>query len=92
MRSRFRARYGRRACPRHGSKQAVRTVKEDCARFQLARPSTPQGQEIGRIRALARDLPKLWVAPSTQPIDRQQIIRILVERVEATAAKAIAWT
>lgn len=64
--------------------QAVRTVEEDYARFQRAQPSAPQGQEIGRIRALARDLPKLWVAPTTQPIDRQQIIRILVEQVVAT--------
>jgi hypothetical protein len=31
---------------------------------------------------LARDLPALWDAPTTTPVDRQQVIRFLVERVE----------
>ncbi len=79
--------------------QASRAVEEDYARFQRTQPSVPTGQEVERIRALARDLPTLWVAPTTQPIDRQQIIRILVEQVVATVRGqsdrldvAITWT
>jgi hypothetical protein len=82
-----------------GALQTVRTVEEDYARFRRTQPSVPTGSEVERIRALARDLPALWIAPTTQSIDRQQIIRILVEQVVATVQGqsdrldvAITWT
>ena len=79
--------------------QQVRSVEEDYARFQRTQPSTPTDREVEQIRALARDLPTLWGAPTTQPIDKQQIIRILVEQVVANVVDktdrvcaTITWT
>jgi DNA invertase Pin-like site-specific DNA recombinase len=62
---------------------AVRSVEEEYARFQRTQPASLMGREVEQIRALAHDLPALWVAATTRPIDRQQIVRILVEEVEA---------
>lgn len=64
--------------------QEVRRLEEDYARFRQTQPTTLTRQEVDQIRALARDLPALWDAATTTPIDRQQIIRFLVERVEAS--------
>ncbi len=33
------------------------------------------------IRHLAQDIPALWMAPTTTPQDRQQIVRMLIERI-----------
>lgn len=63
----------------------VRQLEEDYARFQQTTPLRPTSADTRRLRALARDLPALWHAPTTQPIDRQQIIRILIEEVEVIA-------
>jgi hypothetical protein len=63
----------------------VRQLEEDYARFQQTKPFRPTSTDTRRLRALAGDLPALWHPPTTQPIDRQQIIRILVEEVEVIA-------
>jgi len=34
------------------------------------------------IRHLAEDIPALWASPTTTPQDRQQIVRMLIERIE----------
>ena len=62
--------------------QEVRRLEEEYARFRQAQPTTLSRTEVDQIRALARDLPALWHAPTTTPADRQRIIRFLVERVE----------
>ena len=62
--------------------QEVRRLEEEYARFRQTQPTTLSRTEVDQIRALARDLPALWDAPTTTPADRQQIIRFLVERVE----------
>jgi DNA invertase Pin-like site-specific DNA recombinase len=64
---------------------AERAMEEDYARFRQSQPATPTGADLERIRALAQDLPAVWNASTTKPVDRQRIIRILVEGVEATA-------
>jgi hypothetical protein len=61
--------------------QEVRGLEEDYARFRLQQPAALTEREREQIRALAQDLPALWQAPTTTPIDQQQIIRFLVERV-----------
>jgi len=38
-------------------------------------------QDRARIRALARDLPAVWRAPTTQPEDRKAMLRIAIECV-----------
>src|SRR5262249_4750341 len=64
--------------------QEVRRLEEEYARFRQTQPIRLTYAEVDQIRQLARDLPALWDAATTQPADRQRIIRFLVERVEAT--------
>ena len=59
----------------------VRALEEEYARFRQQQPATLNEHELAQIRALAEDLPALWQAATTTPVDRQQIIRFLVERV-----------
>jgi DNA invertase Pin-like site-specific DNA recombinase len=61
--------------------QEVRRLEEAYARFRQTQPTVLTSQEVEQIRQLVRDLPALWVAPTTTPADRQRIIRFLVERV-----------
>ena len=49
--------------------QAVRELEEEYARFQRGQPRLPTAADKEHIRALARDLPALWHAPTTQPIE-----------------------
>lgn len=64
--------------------QEVRRLEEEYARFQQVQPTTLTRAETDQIHALARDLPTLWGAPTTTPIDRQQIVRFLIARVEVS--------
>ena len=49
---------------------------------ELARqPARLQPAEIEAIRCLAEDVPALWHAPTTTPIDRQMIARLMLEQV-----------
>ena len=59
----------------------VRRLEEDYARFQRRQPTTLTTREVEQIRGLAQDLPALWQAATTTAVDRQQVIRFLVERV-----------
>ena len=54
---------------------------EDYARFRRQQPATLTAREAEQIRLLSQDLPALWHAPTTTAADRQEIIRLLVERV-----------
>jgi hypothetical protein len=58
-----------------------RGVEEEYDRFRAGQPSdlSPSDREL--VRSLAIDLPALWSAPTTSPQDRQEIIRLLIERV-----------
>jgi Recombinase/Recombinase zinc beta ribbon domain len=44
---------------------------------QKARVATPEQKE--RVLALARDLPRLWHAPTTQAKDRKRMLRLLIK-------------
>jgi hypothetical protein len=35
-----------------------------------------------QVRQLAQDIPELWSSESTTPVDRQQLVRLLIERIE----------
>jgi hypothetical protein len=61
--------------------QEVRQLEENYARFRRQQPATLTSREAEQIRKLSQDLPALWHAPTTTPADRQEIIRLLVERV-----------
>jgi hypothetical protein len=58
-----------------------RQAEEALDRFIRQQPSRLTAEEAGRIRALADDIPALWRAPSTSGLERQTIVRALVEQV-----------
>lgn len=58
-----------------------RHAEESLDRFLREQPSRLTVEEMKRIRALAQDIPALWQAPSTSGIERQTILRALVEQV-----------
>jgi hypothetical protein len=52
--------------------------------------------ERHRIRALAQDLPRLWYAPTITPIERKQLVRLLIKDVTLTKGQttirvAVRW-
>lgn len=50
--------------------------------FQRTQPLTLNEDQRRLIRHLAEDVPAVWNSPTTTPADRQQIVRMLVERIE----------
>ena len=61
-----------------------RRLEEEYARFNRDQPRSLPACEREQIRALSRDLPGLWHAPTTTAADRQRVIRLLVKEVVAT--------
>jgi len=59
----------------------VEDLKKQAADFQQqkARVMTPEQKE--KVLALARDLPRLWHAPSTQAKDRKRMLRLLIKDI-----------
>ena len=56
-------------------------LQEEYARFRRERPPELTSREREAILRLAHDIPALWHASETTPQDRQEIVRVLVERV-----------
>jgi DNA invertase Pin-like site-specific DNA recombinase len=56
-------------------------LKKQAAEFQgqEARVATPE--QKAKVLALARDLPRLWHAPSTQAKDRKRMLRLLIKDI-----------
>jgi DNA invertase Pin-like site-specific DNA recombinase len=56
-------------------------LKKQVAEFQRqeARVATPE--QKAKVLALARDLPRLWHAPSTQSKDRKRMLRLLIKDI-----------
>jgi hypothetical protein len=74
-------------------------VREGYDRFRRESPQELGLEELGRIRALAADIPALWNAADTPAADRKEIVRALIERVTLTipgdaeqAMVRIEWT
>jgi DNA invertase Pin-like site-specific DNA recombinase len=61
-----------------------RQAKEEFDRFQQHLPPQPTRQEREQITALAGDITALWNAAGTSVVDRKEIIRCLIERVEVS--------
>lgn len=58
-----------------------RTAQETLDRFLQQQPLRLTAEETARIHSLATDIPALWQTQSTSGVERQQILRTLVERV-----------
>jgi DNA invertase Pin-like site-specific DNA recombinase len=52
------------------------------ADFVKQQPQVLTNEQKKDIRALAEEIPALWNADSTQPVDRQEIARLLIDAVE----------
>lgn len=65
-----------------------RQLEEEFERSQRSAPARLSESAASVIRALARDLPRVWSAPTTTAADRQRIARFLLERVVITVDKA----
>lgn len=59
-------------------------LRVDYDRFRAAQPAALSDAERATIRRLASDLPALWHAPTTQPAERQEIIRLMLQRAVVT--------
>lgn len=59
-----------------------RSVQEDYERFRNDGPSALAANEVERVQSLAANLPQVWDSPSTSDIDRQEVARCLIERVD----------
>ena len=68
-----------------------RRLEEEYARFSRNQPEGLSAGEREQIRALARDLPALWQAPTTTAADRQRIVRLLVKEVVVTVRGESEW-
>jgi hypothetical protein len=63
---------------------AEAALKAEYDRFQAVQPMTLSEAKRAAIRRLASDLPALWHAPSTQPAQRQEIVRLMLQRAIVT--------
>ena len=59
-------------------------LEADYQRFTEEQPATLTAAERAAIQDLARDLPRVWSAPSTTQADRKELLRILIEDITAT--------
>ncbi len=59
--------------------EQLRAEYEDFCRTQSARLTDEQRE---RVRQLAQDIPALWGSTTTTSQDRQQIVRMLIDRIE----------
>jgi Recombinase zinc beta ribbon domain len=59
----------------------VEELKKQAAEFQhqQARVATPEQKD--KVLALARDLPRLWYAPTTPAKDRKRMLRLLIKDI-----------
>jgi DNA invertase Pin-like site-specific DNA recombinase len=63
---------------------AQRELEENYHRFCVEQPTMLTDNERDDIRALAADIPALWSASTTTNVDKQTILRQLVDRVRVT--------
>lgn len=77
---------------------AHRRLQQEYDQFCATRPAQVTAAQREQIRAWAADLPALWSAASTTAVDRQRLVRLLIEQIEVTVqgqseqvALAITW-
>jgi DNA invertase Pin-like site-specific DNA recombinase len=68
------------------SLRAVRQLETEFERFTRTQPRPLGEAERERILRLAGEVPSLWRAPTTTPVDRRQVVRLLIDRVVLNVA------
>jgi DNA invertase Pin-like site-specific DNA recombinase len=66
----------------------VGRVEQDYASRQGSAPSPLSGDEVEQVRRLAADLPALWHADTTTPVDRKRLLRLALAEVTITVHAA----
>jgi excisionase family DNA binding protein len=61
---------------------AERKLREEHARFLERAPARLAAPDRDAIRCLADDIPALWRAETTTAVERKEIVRLLLERIE----------
>ena len=56
----------------------VEDVKSEAAKFQTQKTRVLSAEQRARILALARNLPRVWRAPTTEVKDRKRMLRLLI--------------
>lgn len=56
-------------------------VKKEAAEFQRQEAHVATPEQKAKVLALARDLPRLWHAPTTQSKDRKRMLRLLIKDI-----------
>jgi hypothetical protein len=66
-------------------------LEEKCDHFLAEQPLELSDAERQELVRLAADLPAVWNSPSTTAQDRQEIVRILIRRVEVACQDRTEW-
>jgi DNA invertase Pin-like site-specific DNA recombinase len=56
-------------------------LKKEAAEFQRREAHVATPEQKAKVMALARDLPRLWHAPTTQCKDRKRMLRLLIKDI-----------
>src|SRR5258707_3121970 len=56
-------------------------VKKQAAEFQRQETRVATAEQKAKVLALARDLPRLWRAPTTEAKDRKRMLRLLIKDI-----------
>ena len=56
-------------------------LKKEAAEFQRQEAHVATPEQKAQVLALARDLPRLWRAPTTQSKDRKRMLRLLIKDI-----------
>ena len=56
-------------------------LKKEAAEFQRQEAHVATPEQKAKVLALARDLPRLWHAPTTQSRDRKRMLRLLIKDI-----------
>ena len=63
---------------------AEQHLQAEYEHYRAREPVRPSAAEQDAIRRLAEDVPALWRAPTTTLTDRQELVRLLLERIVVT--------
>ena len=66
----------------------LQDLKKQAGEFQLQETRVATAEQKEKVLALARDLPRLWRAPTTQAKDRKRMLRLLIKDI--TVEKLVA--
>ena len=64
----------------------LQDLKKQAAEFQRQEARVATAEQKQKVLALARDLPRLWHAPTTQAKDRKRMLRLLIKDITVEKA------